>query len=195
MKKLLIALFSIVALSASAQIPQQQDTLRIITSDDRRHDYLFGNVKSLEFPDNSKVFINFYDNTFAGFPLSDVKSIRFYNRWSNPDVLLKAQESGAYEGLYAATYNPFALLYMVSCIASDEMLAGGGLQDHYFHGADLLIPEYYYSRDDVWQTYYKSIGDVNNAIAQLESMPSEVKKSDIDHAHGEALFIDRKSVV
>ena len=189
MKKLLIALFSIVALSASAQIPQQQDTLRIITTDDRRHDYLFGNVKSLEFPDNSKVFINFYDNTFAGFPMSDVKSIRFYNRWSNPDVLLKAQESGAYEGLYAATYNPFALLYMVSCIASDEMLAGGGLQDHYFHGADLLIPEYYYSRDDVWQTYYKSIGDVNNAIAQLESMPSEVKKSDIDHAHGEALFM------
>ena len=110
MKKLLIALFSIVALSASAQIPQQQDTLRIITTDDRRHDYLFGNVKSLEFPDNSKVFINFYDNTFAGFPMSDVKSIRFYNRWSNPDVLLKAQESGAYEELYAATYNPFALL-------------------------------------------------------------------------------------
>ena len=127
MKKLLISLFTIVALSVSAQIPQQGDTLRIITTNDQRHDYLFGNVKSLEFLDNSKVFINFYDNTFAGFPWTDVKSLTFHNRYSNPDVLLKAQESGAYEGLYAATYNPFALLYMVSCIASDEMLAGGGM--------------------------------------------------------------------
>lgn len=189
MKKLFIALFAFVALSVSAQVPQQGDTLRITTSNGQQYNYLFGNVKSLEFLDNSKVFINFYDNSFAGFPWSDVKSIRFYNRWSNPDVLMKAQDSGAYEGLYAATYNPFALLYMLSCIASDEMLAGGGLQDHYFHGADLLIPEYYYSRDEIWQTYYKSIGDVNNAIAQLESMPFEVKMSDVDHARGEALFL------
>ena len=189
MKKLLIALFSIVALSVNAQIPQQQDTLRIITFDDYRNDFLMNYVKELDFSDLSKVLIKLIDNNTHVFPVNEVKSIRFYNRWSNPDALMKAQESGAYEGLYAATYNPFALLYMVSCIASDEMLAGGGLQDHYFHGADLLIPDYYYSRDEVWDTYYKTIGDVNNAIAQLESMPSEVKKSDVNHARGEALFL------
>jgi hypothetical protein len=188
MRKLLITLFSIVALSVSAQIPQQEDTLRIITSNGQQHEYLFGNVKSLEFSGNSKLFINFYDNTFAGFPWSDVKSLSFHNRYSNPDVLLKAQESGAYEGLYAATYNPFALLYMVSCIASDEMLGGGGLQDNMFHGPDLLS-SVAYPKDEVWNVYYKTIGYVNNAIAQLDFMPAEVKKSDIDHARGEALFL------
>ena len=188
MKKLLIALFSIVALSVSAQIPQQQDTLRIITSNNQRYDYLFGNVKSLEFSDNSKVLINFYDNTFAGFPLSDVKSFRFYNRWSNPLVLLKAQSTGAYEGLFSTTVEPFALFYLISCLASDEMLGGGGLADNLFHGTDLLSSAVYPS-DYVWNAYYKSIEDVNNAITQLQFMPSEVSKSDIDHAHGEALFL------
>ena len=57
------------------------------------YNFLFGDVRSLDFSDASKVFVNFYDNTFAGYPLSDVKSFRFYNRWSNPDVLLKAQYS------------------------------------------------------------------------------------------------------
>ena len=188
MKKLFIALFAFVALSVSAQVPQQGDTLRITTTYGQQYNYLFGNVKSLEFLDNSKVFINFYDNSFAGFPWSDVKSIRFHNRYSNPYVLLKAQESGAYEGLYAATYNPFALLYMVSCIASDEMLAGGGLQDYMFHGTDLLVPGNY-PKDEVWNVYYKTIADVNNAITQLDFMPAEVRKSDIDHARGEALFL------
>ena len=188
MKKLLLALFTFVALNVSAQIPQQGDTLRITTSSGQQYNYLFGNVKSLEFSDNSKLFVNFYDNTFDGFQWNDVKSIRFYNRWSNPEVLLKTQESGVYEGLYAATYNPFALLYMVSCIASDEMLGGGGIVDNQFHGADLLS-SVAYPKDEVWSVYYKAIGDVNNAIAQLNFMPSEAKKSDIDHARGEALFL------
>ena len=199
MKKLLIALFSIVALSVNAQIPQQQDTLRIITFDDYRNDFLMKDVKEIDFSDISKVLIKLMDNTYCEYPVSNLKSIRFYNRWSDPDALMKVQESGAYEGLFAATYNPYALLYMVSCIASDEMLGGGGLQDHYFHGVDLLKPDNYYSidetwdttysRDEVWDTYYKSIDDVNNAIAQLESMPFEVRKKDINHAHGEALFL------
>ena len=113
MKKLLLALVTLVAWSVSGQVPQQYDTLRITTMNGQQYNYLFGNVKSLEFLDNSKVFINFYDNSFAGFPWSDVKSIRFHNRYSNPDVLLKAQESGAYEGLYAATYNPFCLSSLI----------------------------------------------------------------------------------
>ena len=62
MKKLLTALFAIVALSVNAQIPQQGDTLRVTTNDGQQHNYLFGNIKNLEFSDDSKVFINFYDN-------------------------------------------------------------------------------------------------------------------------------------
>ena len=188
MKKLFITLFSIVALSVSAQIPQQADTLRITTSNGQQYNYLFGDVRSLEFLDNTKVFINFYDNTFAGFPWSDVKSLSFHNRYSNPEVLLKAQESGVYEGLFAATYEPFALLYMVSCIASDEMLGGGGSQDYQFQGTDLLS-SVGYPKDDVWNVYYKAIGNINNAIAQLQYLPADVKSSDADHAHGEALFL------
>ena len=62
MKKLLTALFAIVALSVNAQIPQQQDTLRITTTDGQQHNFLFGDVRSLDFSDASKVFVNFYDN-------------------------------------------------------------------------------------------------------------------------------------
>jgi hypothetical protein len=120
--------------------------------------------------------------------MNDVKSVRFYNHWSNPNVLMNAEETGAYEGLYTASYDPYALLYMISCIASDEMLGGGGVQDMLSQGTDLLISDYY-GKDDTWKTYYKIIDNVNNAIAQLESMPSEVKKSDVDHARGEALFL------
>ena len=188
MKKLLIVLFTVVACSVSAQIPQQGDTLRIITSDDVRHDYLFNYVKSLELSDNSKVSINFYDDTSTWFPWSHVKSLRFYNRWSNPNVLLQARTTGAYEGLFKASEEPYRLFYLVSCLASDEMLGGGGYQDTYIAGADLLAPTAY-PRDDVWNTYYKSIENVNDAIAQLEFMPAEVKSSDVDHARGEALFL------
>ena len=188
MKKLFIALFAFIALGVNAQIPQQGDTLRIITSDNVRHDYLFDFVKSLELYDNSKVTVNFYDNTSDRYSWKDVKSLRFYNRWSDPDALLKAQSTGAYEGLFSSTVQPFGLLYMVSCLASDEMLGGGGLQDHYFHGLDLLDPTAY-PRDEVWKNYYKAIANVNNAIAQLQFMPAEVKSSDINHALGEALFM------
>lgn len=188
MKKLLIALFSIVALSVSAQVLQQQDTLRITTMNGRQYDYLFGNVRSVEFQDQSKLFVNFYDNTFAGFPWSDVKSLSFHNRWSSPNVLLKAQSTGAYEGLFKATEEPYGLLYMISCIASDEMLGGGGLQDRLFSGTDLLVSANY-PKNDVWNTYYNAIASVNNAIVQLQYVPSSVKRSDVDHAHGEALFL------
>lgn len=188
MKKLLIALFSIVALSVSAQVLQQQDTLRITTMNGRQYDYLFGNVRSVEFQDHSKLFVNFYDNTFAGFPWSDVKSLSFHNRWSSPNVLLKAQSTGAYEGLFKATEEPYGLLYMISCIASDEMLGGGGLQDRLFSGTDLLVSANY-PKNDVWNTYYNAIASVNNAIVQLQYVPSSVKRSDVDHAHGEALFL------
>ena len=188
MKKLLIALFSIVALSVSAQIPQQQDTLRITTTDGQQHNFLFGDVRSLDFSDASKVFVNFYDNSFIEYQSSDVESFRFYNRWSNPHVLLKAQYTGAYEGLFSTTVQPFGLLPMVSGLASDEMLGGGGLQDRQNFATDLLAPAAY-PKNEVWEAYYTAIGNVNNAIAQLKSMPAEVQKSDIDHAHGEALFL------
>ena len=78
MKKLFIALFAFIALGVNAQIPQQGDTLRIITSDNVRHDYLFDFVKSLELYDNSKVTVNFYDNTSDRYSWKDVKSLRFY---------------------------------------------------------------------------------------------------------------------
>ena len=74
------------------------------------HNFLFGDVRSLDFSDASKVFVNFYDNSFIEYQLSDVESFRFYNRWSNPHVLLKAQYTGAYEGLFSTTVQPFGLL-------------------------------------------------------------------------------------
>ena len=188
MKKLLTALFAIVALSVNAQIPQQGDTLRVTTNDGQQHNYLFGNIKNLEFSDDSKVFINFYDNTFVGYQMNDVKSFRFYNRWSNPDVLLKAEYTGAYEGLFTTTVVPYGLLPMVSGLASDEMLGGGGLMDSENFATDLLAPAAY-PKNIVWEAYYTAIGNVNNAIVQLKSMPAEVQKSDVDHAHGEALFL------
>ena len=57
-----------------------------------------------------------------------------------------------------------------------------------FHAADLLS-SVAFPKDEVWNVHYKTIGDINNAIAQLDCMPSDVRKSDIDHARGEALFL------
>ena len=188
MKKLLMALVATVALVVNAQLPIQEDTLRITTMNGIKHNYLFNFVKSLDFSDNSMVTVNFHDDTSDKYALNDVYSIRFYNRWSNPDALLKAQNTGAYEGLFRASEDALALSYFVSCLASDETLGGGGYQDRYYHGVDLFVADAY-PRDDVWNVYYKAIANVNDMIARLQFLPTDVKISDVDHAHGEALFL------
>lgn len=188
MKKILLALVCLLTLNVSAQVGQEMDTLRITTLDNKRHDYIFGNIEKLDFSDISKVLVKLIDGSQDEYPLGNVRSFRFYNRWSNPDVLLKEREIGAYEGLYTATYNPFALLYMVSCLASDEMLGGGGLADKW-SGIDLLDPSSLDQKDQTWEIYFDAIANVNNTIAKLGALPSDVNTSDIKHAHGEALFL------
>ena len=99
MKKILTVLLMLVAMAnANAQYMQyEQDTLRITLTNNRVYDYIWGNFSSLSFsPDFTKMAIMYADNEIT-YDLDKVKSIRFYNRYSNPEVVLKAQGSGTYD--------------------------------------------------------------------------------------------------
>ena len=103
-----------------------------------------------------------------------VQSIRFFNRYSNPQTLLQEQGTGAYEGLYYTTGNPCGTFYLASLLASDEMLGGGGSGDLAFQELDLLTSNSVRSNLATgWELYYRSISNINTMIEQLAYLPPE----------------------
>ena len=67
--------------------------------------------------------------------------------------LLKQEKTGAYEGLYYQSAAPTSMFYFISCLASDEMLGGGGINDKSFHELDLLDCDV----TDAWDNYKEYI--------------------------------------
>ncbi|GEM_PF-21048 len=190
MKKILTAILLLFAINMSAQIQQQQDTLRITMIDGSVKDFISGDITKLDYSDPSVVNVNLWDGTNAKIERKSIKSIRFYNRYSNPKVLLQVQTTGAYEGLYYSTANPTGDFFFISSLASDEMLGGGGEYDN-FMAIDLLTvnESLNNSLSSGWDTYYQSIYNINTMINLLNFLPRDVKKEEADHAHGEALFL------
>ncbi|MBQ8154411.1 MAG: RagB/SusD family nutrient uptake outer membrane protein [Prevotella sp.] len=190
MKKIFTAILLLFAINMSAQIQQQQDTLRITMIDGSVKDFISGDITKLDYSDPSVVNVNLWDGSNAKIERKSIKSIRFYNRYSNPKVLLQVQTSGAYEGLYYSTANPTGDFFFISSLASDEMLGGGGEYDN-FMAIDLLIvnESLNNSLSSGWDTYYQSIYNINTMINLLNFLPRDVKKEEADHAHGEALFL------
>ena len=190
-KILTVLLMLVVAAGANAQyIQQQQDTLRITLMNNKVYNYLWGNFRGLSFsPDFTKMAIVEADNEVT-YDLSKVKSIRFYNRYSNPEVVLKAQGSGTYEGLFQLSAYPEQMYYLISCLASDEMFAGGGLQDRQMHEYDLLANGLNRSGlGSTWDLYYQAIYNANASVVHLQNLPPEVSSAEQHHALGEALFM------
>ena len=177
--------------NANAQYMQyEQDTLRITLTNNRVYDYIWGNFQSLSFsPDFSKMSVVNYDNEIS-YDLDKVKSIRFYNRYSNPEVVLKAHGSGTYNGLFQLSAYPQHMFYLISCLASDEMFGGGGVQDRNMHEYDLLINGWNSSSlMSSWNLYYQVIANANSSIVYLQNLPPEVSSAEQHHALGEALFM------
>ena len=195
-KKLLTALLMLVVITgANAQIMQQQkDTLRVTTMDNKLHDFiLYGDkYESVNFSSDytTMVFRDDWYDTETVFDLKNVKSVRFYNRFSNPQVLLKAQGSGVYDGLFQLSAWPEQMFYFISCLASDEMFGGGGLQDMQVKEYDLLTHGLNRgSLNTAWDVYYQAIYNANAAIVHLQNLPPEVSSAEQHHALGETLFM------
>lgn len=192
MKKILTVLLMLVCMTgARAQyLQQEQDTLRITLTNNKVYDYIWGDFRGVSFsPDFTTMAIKYYDNDIS-YDLSKVKSIRFYNRYSNPEVVLKGQNTGTYEGLFQLTANTDLMYYFISCLASDEMLAGGGMQDRRTHEYDLLINGMNRSGlMTTWDLYYQAIYNANSAIVHLQNLPPEVSSAEQRHALGEVLFL------
>ena len=191
-KKILTVLLMLVAMmDVKAQYMQQeQDTLRITLMNDKVYDYIWGNFWRINFSsDFTKMSIVEADNEIT-YDMNNVKSIRFYNRYSNPEVVLKAQESGTYDGLFRLSAYPENMFYFISCLASDEMFGGGGTLDRQIHEYDLLIDGTNSSALRIaWDLYYQAIYNVNASIVHLQNLPPETSGAEQHHALGEALFM------
>ena len=192
MKRILtVLLMFVVVTEANAQyLQQEQDTLRITMKNNKVHDFIWGDFKRVDFSmDYTKVIVKEEDKDIS-FDLDNVKSIRFYNHFSNPEVVLKAQGSGAYDGLFQLSAYPKQMFFFISCLASDEMFGGGLSQSHEIHEYDLLMNGFNGSNlRGSWDNYYKSIFNVNTSILQLQNLPPEVSIAEQRHALGEAHFM------
>ena len=99
--------------------------------------------------------------------------------------LLLQQRTGAYEGLFYQSAYPSSMFYFVSCLASDEMLGGGGFYDP-FGKIDLLTDNP--ATADAWNGYLTNIRNTNDAIKAIQALKPE-RDAHVRHALGEALFL------
>lgn len=99
--------------------------------------------------------------------------------------LLKEPKTGAYEGLFYQSAAPHAMNYFISCLASDEMLGGGGFNDKAFHCLDLLDSDLTLA----WDNYKDYIINTNNVIQRINDLQPGLKDPNVRHAMGEALFM------
>lgn len=99
--------------------------------------------------------------------------------------LLKHEKTGAYEGLYYQSAAPTSMFYFISCLASDEMLGGGGINDKSLHELDLLDCDV----TDAWDNYKEYITNTNTVIQQIKNLQPGLKDANVRHAMGEALFL------
>lgn len=191
MKKIITAILLLCAMTMSAQIQQQRDTLRVTLIDGTIKNFISGEIAQLDYSDPDVVNVVLYSGDTDKIVRKYIKSIRFYNRYSNPKVLLQVEDKGAYDGLFRLTANPGGAFFFVSSLASDEMLGGGGLYDALFPGIDLLTVNDAFSDalSTGWDTYYNSIYNTNTMINLLNFLPDDVKQEEAKHAHGEALFL------
>ena len=99
--------------------------------------------------------------------------------------LLLQQRTGAYEGLFYQSAYPSSMFYFVSCLASDEMLGGGGFYDP-FGKIDLLTDNP--TTADAWNGYLTNIRNTNDAIKAIQALKPE-RDAHVRHAMGETLFL------
>ncbi len=164
------------------------DTLRINQTSGVVKQYLSTDVDNIDFSDSKKIVINTNDGKSTSYYRSSIDNMRFYNRYSNPNTLLKTERFGAYEGLFRAdNCRKFDTYYLVACLASDDMLGGGGIQD-YWPGIDYLtsVPNHFLGFE---QATYETIGKINELIKKVDQMPAEVDQKVINHTKGEMLFL------
>ncbi|MBR1415276.1 MAG: RagB/SusD family nutrient uptake outer membrane protein [Prevotella sp.] len=190
MKKFLMtALLALLTMGASAQLAQ--DTLCVTTNDGMMHKYV---IEGLAIDgENDWEFLNFWwynnDGIFTREHLNrtSIKSIRFFNRYSNPLVLLQGPREGAYEGLFYTSEDPCGMFNFISCLASDEMLGGGGYGDYF--GAFDMLSNAGNSMNAGWDAYYSAIENTNTVLERIGFLPMRVSAAERDHTRGEALFL------
>lgn len=189
MKKLIIALLSLISVASYAQLDQQQDTLFIHLENGNTVQYLTFN--NIDYTDAQKIGISTYDSSWnpcvETYNRSAIKSIEFRNRYSSPGALLQQMRFGAYDGLFWPISSPTSTYYMYACLASDEMLGGGGYYDEEFHKLDFMMaPRDAYS---FWNYRYEWISNINSILELADQMPTSVGPATVAHTKGEALFM------
>lgn len=193
MKKILLSLALAVVgfVSANAQFLLDlgtPDTLKITQTSGNVMQYLSSDINNIDFTDPKKVTINTWNGGVNSFYRNSISDMRFHNRYSNPKDLLTKEQFGAYEGLfYAENCRSFDPYYLLVCLASDEMLGGGGIQDNLV-GIDYLTQRESYLRE-YENRAYETIYRINELIKKAENLPSSVDARVAAHTKGEMVFL------
>jgi hypothetical protein len=189
MRKLLVILTAALSMNAAAQnyLQDEPDTMRVTWQDNGSSDYLLGkDYYQIDFtsPDALKLWLSRGQESLNR---PDIRQIRFYNRYSNPQKLLKGYEESAYNSLFYTQERPEATFFMVACLCGDEMLGGGGRYDEWWK-LDLLCPDALANATSTWDQYYSAIAKVNTVMEKLTMLPPE-REVEGQRAKGEALFL------
>lgn len=191
MKKIfLFTLTAFVFANASAQFLytlSAPDTLQINYNSSTDKRYLSTDIKDIDFSDDKKIVVNKTNNQSDTYYRNSLQNIRFISRYSSPKTLLSEERFGAYEGLFYTNYQYYNSFYFLSCLASDEMLGGGGIADPWA-GFDYLsanINEFKAFETATYESVYK----INELIKKVDQLPEEVDQKIADHTKGEMLFL------
>lgn len=163
------------------------DTLKITQTSGNVMQYLSSDINNIDFTDPKKVTINTWNGGVNSFYRNSISNMRFYNRYSNPWVLLKEKTFGAYESLFLNTYNTDRSFFFIASLASDEMLGGGGLMDAWKNDDYLCFNNAIFSY--TFNSAYSSIEQINKLIDHIDNLPSDINPMVAKHAKGEMIFL------
>lgn len=196
MKKIItLCLSALACANASAQyiysLPDP-DTLKVTMNTGATQRFLSTDIADINFSDPKKIVVNTYINQGEGLQAhsyfrNSLKDLRFSSRYSDPTKLLTTGHFGAYEGLFFANNDYSNTYYLYACLASDEMLGGGGLQDHWARYDFLAGQKVNFSAFE--RLSYEAVAQINKLIKLAEQQPDYLDKKVVDHTKGEMLFL------
>lgn len=165
------------------------DTMKIKLESEAVEKYLSTDVMNVNFNDPKSITINTYDGKEYKYDRSSIVDVSFSNRYSNPSSLLKAERFGAYEGLFVTNNcREYDTFYLLSCLAGDEMLGGGGILDNW-HAYDFLAQKSFPQFASLENATYETIFKINDLIKKVEDFPSDIDPKVAAHTKGEMIFL------
>ena len=121
----------------------------------------------------------------------DTEDLTHKNTSNYPQTLADAEQviAGIYNNLSVVNANPQYSFLMVSELASDDRLGGGGVNDRQFQALDLMMSPGVDMAGQFWIDRYAGVQRANTAIATLDNCSGYKSDEQKNLMKGEAYFL------